>query len=482
MSDVMAPDGTVISSSQVDPEEYDPKSYDPKIGVVVSIQPSDDVDNLSSAASKDGRGHRHECQVVVYDEDQQSNMLLEHVVIPPRNRSNYDDYDEDLPIGTKGTLSKSDLPPNWKNIPITDLDGDMCLVQFIGGSRERPYISDWWPHPANRLDPATSGQASLQQVDLNQQRSRVFRRVNGVEQLLTAQGDVYFDTSKAGSKIDLKGTKPVRREVTKGGSIQIDIKASQQLEFNWNAPVEGLKTGSNTQSQERESQRPHLDHSKATGTPAARGTDETILRFKKQEGTVSTGKMVIYCHTKGDGDGFFMATAEEGVVIGQGETGETLAMLAIADGKITLSTPEGANITLQDDAVSVTTKDKASVTLSGDQASLVAPGGVSLGTATPVDSVVLGTLFMTTYLPVLNFLDAVLKAAQGPVAALTATKQAAGTIGSGNALVPLFDAILDSGKLTQWLTAALAHGAAAPAPASTPLTTPWLSKLVSASK
>jgi hypothetical protein len=483
---MLNPDGSVTSSSQEEPEEfvYDQETYGTMLGIVISVQPSDDKGNLTASVETDQRGYRHEATVLITSSgNTEPNMLLENVVIPPKARSNHDDYDEDLPVGVSQVLDGQKLTQNWANIDPAMLDGDYCVIQFLGGSLEKPYIANWWPHPKNKIDPATSGQASYAQFDTTKKRSRKFQRVNGVERLVTAEGDVYLDTSRAGSKLDLSGDKPVRKEVTNGGSVQVDIKSGQQLELNWNAFVEGLKAGSNSQSQEREVQRSHLSHN-ATGSPPARSTGDTILRFKRQEGTVSTGKMVIYCHKNGGGDGFAMMTAEDGVVIGQGEAGAELATLAMAEGKITISTPDGDNITLDSDAVSVSTQSGGAVTLSGDKASVIAPGGLSLGTATPSDAVVVGTLFMLTYLPVLNALQKVLTAAQGPIATLTAAVDppGSGSINNGNALVPLWDAILKDGKMTELVTVALAHGTAAPAPAATPPTTPWLSKLVSTSK
>jgi len=476
MSDVINPDGSVISGSQIEHEEIDPKSFGSMIGIVVSVQPSDDPDNLSSASSSGKRGFRNECQVVIWDENVQSNMILENVVIPPRNRSNYDDYDEDLPVGIKGTLSQSDLPPNWKNVPISDLDGDMCVVQFIGGSRERPYISSWWPHTANRIDPATSGNDCLKQVDTTKQRSRQFRRLNGVEQTVTAQGDLYLSTAKAASTMDLSGKKPVRREVTKGGSIQVDVKASQQLEFNWNASVEGLKAGSNSQTQTREPALPHLDHSKATGTPAARGTDATILRFKKQEGTISTGKMVIYCHKDGGGDGFAMMTAEDSVVIGQGAAGDTLATISMSDGEIIIATPDGDSVSLASDKVTVATNSGASVLLQGTTAVISAGGGVSLGSSPTIDQALLGTTFLLTYSPLMIALAGFLPTFKTQVENLNKALKI-GPLDPNGHLVPLWTAIAP--LLTSVLSAAATHTSlgSVPPPAST-----WLSSLVGLSK
>lgn len=477
------PDGTVIASSQLNPEEFDYHIGGmPVIGIVISVQPSDDKGNLSSSVEDDNRGHRHEATVLVLNSAGEDNWLLENVVIPPRNRSNHDDYDEDLPVGISKVLDGSALTENWKSIDPSLLDGDYCVVNFIGGSMDMPFIQGWWPHPKNKIDPATSTRATLTQVDSNKQRTRTFRRINGVKHVINKAGDVYFSTSEAGSKLDLSGDKPVRRDVTGGGSVQINIKSSQQLEFNWNPEVEGLKAGSNSQSQTRDPDLPHLDQSKASGAPAARSVDNTIIRAKQQEITLSTGKTVIYCKESGGGDGFFMATAEDGLVIGQGASGSVLASLTMTGGGIVLSTPDGSNVTIQDDSIMISASGGAGVLLQGGSVSLISPSGISLGTAVPTDFTVLGTTFLATYLPMINAMDAVLKAAQAPVAALTATKQAVGTIGTGNALVPLFDAILDSGKLTALITTYLAHTLAAPAPAATVVTTPWLSKTVSVAK
>lgn len=376
------PDGTVVSSSQqaVADFDIDQRSAIPMLGTVISVQPSDSKGNLTASVESDQRGYRHEATVLITSAgDYEPYLLLENVVIPPRNRSNYDDYDEDLPVGVSAALDGSVVTENWAQIDPALMDGDCCVVNFIGGNLDKPFIQNWWPHPKNKIDPATSGQACLTQFDPMKKRSRRFRRSNGVTQVTTKDGDTYFDTSQAGSRMDMSGKKPLRKEIAKGGSVQVNVKTGQQMELNWNPTVEGLKAGSNSQSQSRENDLPHLSHDKAVGTtPAARSISDTILRFKKQEGTISTGKMVLRCHKDGGGAGFFMATGDEGVVIGQGASGEVLASLSISDGKVLLSTPEGDNLSLSSNQIVATTTGGASVQLDGSSAVINAAGGISL--------------------------------------------------------------------------------------------------------
>lgn len=405
------PDGSVTSASQIDPDEFDPHVGGmPVVGIVVSVQPSDDKGNLAASVEDDQRGYRHEATVVVTNSGGEDNWILSNVVIPGRNRSNYDDYDEDLPVGVSKLLNGKPLTENWKTVDPALLDGDYCVVNFIGGDVDMPFIQNWWPHPKNKIDPATSGAACLTQFDPTKTRSRTFRRINGVKQVINKGGDVYFSTSEAGSRIDLSGKKPVRRDVTKGGSVQVNVKSSQQLEFNWNAEVEGLQAGSNSKTQTRDPDLPHLDHTKATKAPPARSTDATILRFKQQEATISTGKAVIRCHEDGGGDGFFMATGDSGVVIGQGASGEVLASLSISEGELLLSTPDGDNIALSSDQIAISASGGSSVVLQGTSIAINAAGGVTIGTATGAQPVINGTVYNTAETALLALLTAVVVA------------------------------------------------------------------------
>lgn len=385
MAEVDLPDGSVYSSSQLSMavDMAHTELTKPMVGVILSVNPSDDPDNLTAAVEvSNQKGWRHECRVLIMDANAEPNLYLENVVIPPEGHSGVDNYEEDLPRGVIRSLDGKTLSEHFKDHDITRLDAEWCVINFVGGSVDRPFIMNWWHHPLNKHDPSSSGQAldgdSLKQVNLQKNKLRTFRRINGVETLVTPEGDVYFNTAGANSKIDVLPTVK-RMGVKKGGSIQVNVKTTQQMEFNWNTPVEGLKAGSNTAFQSREESLPHLKApAKPVGTPKARSTNKTIVRFKEDEGTISTGKMVVYCHGNGDENGFFMATGESGVVIGQGASGKVLASLAINDGEITLSTPEGDNIALSADQIAATTKGGASAVLQGSSVAISAASGISL--------------------------------------------------------------------------------------------------------
>ena len=155
-------DGTVSAASQYVVNELTEsmKMTHPMIGIVLSVQPSDSPDNLTSCITEDDRGWRHECSVLIVDNNSAPNLLLENVVIPPSSHSGLDNFDEDLPRGIdKDLITGEIIPANFSNIDFTDIDAEWCVVDFIGGTIDKPYIQNWWYHPRNNYDPATCGKA-----------------------------------------------------------------------------------------------------------------------------------------------------------------------------------------------------------------------------------------------------------------------------------------------------------------------------------
>jgi hypothetical protein len=385
MSEIELPDGSIYSSSQLSfaMDKAHENLTTPMVGVILAVNPSDDSDNLTAAVEPSNqKGWRHECTVLIMDANSEPNLYLENVVVPPGCHSGVDNYEEDLPRAVIRSLDGKKLSEHFKDHDITRLDAEWCVVNFIGGNVDKPFITNWWHHPLNKHDSASSGQAldgkSLTQVNLKKNKLRKFRRINGVQLLVSPEGDIYLDTSEANSKLDVL-PKVKRMGVKKGGSLQINIKTTQQMEFNWNTAVEGLKAGSNSSSQSREESLPHAKApALPTGNPKARETTKTIVRFKEDEGTVSTGKLVLYCHGKGGESGTFLVTADDGVVIGQGASGEVLASLSISDGELVLSTPDGDNIALSSDQIAATTKGGASAVLQGNSVAINAASGISL--------------------------------------------------------------------------------------------------------
>jgi len=294
------PDGSVTASAQYGDSIIDEDMLvtGSMIGLILSVNPSDNEDNLSSGVTSDDRGWRNECRVLIVDANSEPNLILENVVIPPSSHSGLDNFDEDLPRGlNKDLIGGMEVPEHFAGIDVSELDAEWCVVNFVGGSIDRPYIENWWNHPRNNYDQATSGGDFLTQVDIKKNKFRKVRRINGTKLVVSQKGDIYIDTTEANANFVLD-KKPTRKEYDPGGSIQIDVKKTQQLEFNWNKPVEGLSASSDDDNQTRDPSLPHYKHSK--GAPAAREKTRTYIRGKEYDVLVHTSKLAIVGEAGGE--------------------------------------------------------------------------------------------------------------------------------------------------------------------------------------
>ena len=114
-------------------------------GVVIDVFPADDEEgNRSSWQSEDRKGFHHECSVLVINDGASSYMVLPHVVIPPSNPSGMDDYSERLPRPSTCLTTGEALTSGLAQTDPYDLDGDMCVVGFIGGMIDQPFIISWF--------------------------------------------------------------------------------------------------------------------------------------------------------------------------------------------------------------------------------------------------------------------------------------------------------------------------------------------------
>lgn len=371
LTELFDANGNVITSSQLRFEDDDRYRHTTVTmeGIVVAVKPSDDSDNLSSNNTSDKRGFRHECTVLIVDVDGEPCLLLENVVIPPRQHSGIDDFEEDLPRGVTGHVDKQKLSANWKHLDWSRLDGEHCIVSFLGNNIDKPYISNWWPHPANKFDPATSGQACLTQVDPKKNLSRAMRRVNGTLQMVTKDGDIYVNTNEAASTVEIT-PKYKRFLKDKGGSIQVDIKKSQQLEINWNIPVEGLKAGSTSASQEREADLPHVDHSKAVAamTPDKRETSRTFIRHTQFSMFEKTSNYTIWCEdtsSNGGEEGNIAVLADDRIDLFVRKGSDPTVDIHVEKGVIQLLNDDGTRVDVLNDAVHIVTKSGGRISIEG---------------------------------------------------------------------------------------------------------------------
>lgn len=402
-------DGNIISSSQIyyDIDHADKNMAYPMEGIIIEVKPSDDPDNLTSTVATDKRGWRHECTVLIVDADGEPNLLMDNVVIPPKNHSGIDNYDEDLPRGVTGHIDKEQLNAEWKQIDISRLDGEHCVVNFIGGNLDKPFIMSWWPHPANKFDPATSGQACLEQSDPKKNLFRSVRRVNGVLWAINRDGDVYFDTNEASSVVEIseKGKGYTRNLKDKGGSVQVNIKKNKQLEVNWNKPIEGLKAGSNSNEQTRDSDLPHADHGKAiaASTPQKRETTRTFFRHKEFEMFEKTSQFNVYCQnteSNGGKKGDYTILADDSVNIFVKNSSGTVTTISVTNDGIQIVGNDGTQFNINADEIKMATKSGGFLSLAAKamaaDAKVDLSGPLAVG-GTSGEPVVLGTTFTTAF-------------------------------------------------------------------------------------
>lgn len=242
---ILTIDGTISQqSTTVDRGDYrDHAITFPMMGVVLAVYPSDSPDNRSAMQSEERRGYTHECDVLILADESSAYTLIRNVIVTSPHPIGVDDYAEKLPRPSSALVNGEEYNDLLQRIDPYELDGDWCVVGFIGGRIWNPFVVTWWPHARNVVDPATSG-LGLEGRTLEQDR-RYFRRVNGVESLITSNGDVVISTALAGGEVVLGGEVEAgrfKRDVDEdiGGAVRLEIKTSQALEITFDEPKEGV--------------------------------------------------------------------------------------------------------------------------------------------------------------------------------------------------------------------------------------------------
>lgn len=381
---LFTPDGNVVSSSQTEAEEWlKGQSMPILLGIVLSVRVSDDERNYSAQNKEDNRGNRHECVVLATDYlGKQPDLLIPNVIIPPSRHSGIDNFEEDLPRGCSSTVDGSEYNDNFTNIDYSLLDGEWCLVGFVGGNIESPFIIGWWPHPSNVFDPATSGQgndgSSLAQFEEKKNKSRFVRRINGSTILVNREGSLYLDTSEANSTVKVTNGKLTRTLVDKGGHIQVDISQKAQFELNWNEKEHRnprLGAGSTSASPQTDVDLPHNDQP-VSGQPKPRETTRTFIRGKEYELLFKTSNLSVFCED-GDQDGELVVQAQTGVTIAQQPSGGTAATISIRDGQIQVVGSDGSQVNVLPDEIQIVTASGGLLDLNAQNLTVAAQVDVS---------------------------------------------------------------------------------------------------------
>jgi len=422
---IIDPNGTVIPASHMEDPAHHAigKSVFPVLGVILRVYPSDEAPgNQTAETSPQQRGVRHECTVLAAADYGTPDRLIDNVIIPPQQHSGMDNFEEDLPRGCSKFLDGSAYKADFDGVDITQLDGEWCVVNFIGGDSHFPYIPNWWPHARNNIDPATSGQTPISssvpflvQADTKKNRARKISRVNGVLTLINRDGSVYLDTSEAGRSVSVEESKKKTSQVAKGGHIQVDVKPSAQLEINFNVRkgpdfVPGglflgvekgprLGAGSSTNKPVHDPDLPHDDQPFTETEPRPRETIRTFTRTKEYEILEKTSSYNISCKNTADvkgKKGEFVVIADD--VINLSISGSKATSISISSGQIVISNNDGSQVSITKDKVMLATASGGLVAVIGGDTLITGgqtaiQGPVSIGAGPLAQPVVKATSY-----------------------------------------------------------------------------------------
>jgi len=197
----------------------------PVVGIVTKIYYTDDIKNPSGIewgqyrcrksdepSKSTTKGVSVVCDVIVCFSNTASSFPLARVPVIQR-KSGFDNYSEEYPNPS------SNYDQYLANkVSFSDLDGDAVFIQFIGGRKDRPVITGWYP--TNVFDPAA--------VEDGQ---RYFRRHQGTKQIFDKEGNYTLDTTEASSTIDpIYRTRGEAPEV--GGDVTVKVKKNRTVRLD----------------------------------------------------------------------------------------------------------------------------------------------------------------------------------------------------------------------------------------------------------
>lgn len=381
----------VQQAMTVDPGDYAALNLSrPMLGIILSVNPADSVANRSAFQTGDYRGQFATATVLVVRDGRDVYLPLDNVVITPDYVSGLDSYYERLPRGCSNDIRGNALNSTPTNI--WELDGDWCVVGWLGGSMDSPFILRWWPHPRNPHDPATSGRADPlhpAQSSTLDQRNRHFVRVNGVEYLVTNRGDIYLSTTRANSALSFgsdlspeEGRFRRTLDADNGGSVKIWVKPSQIFELDFNEQEEGIGV--------EDLQEDQLSQTNPGGRHTSNGVkDNTFLKLSKDRAYFTVAEEIKLNSKKR-----ILLTSQEETTL---TIGQDLTLDVTGDMSVTVDGSSTASITgdlswstqgncdlASDQTIDIVGENvelsSRSSTIGGTASIVVSPAGVVLGT------------------------------------------------------------------------------------------------------
>ncbi len=350
---IISSDRTPIQQGlATDPIDYKHYQMDGlMLGVILEVYPSDAETNRTARQSDQRRGFYHEAKVFLVNTNASTNLIVDHVVICPSVPTGLDDYYEHLPRGSSSRVDGARFSTTGAGIDPYDLDGDWCVVGFLGSSLDQPFIVTWWPHPRNFYDAATSGNGNADRSGnphALEQQDRYFRRVNGVEHTITGAGDVYLSTTYANSSLQFspdrratKGRFPRGLDSENGGSVLVEIKPTQTLELAWDPQIDGAGVRRGNEPELPQTNPPPTSRQNASTQPR----DEMYVKITRDTfrvdtptefGVHSKSRVRIFCDDTTTINASNLLELESQEVTIKGTTSVTLdgAQIALGDGAI----------------------------------------------------------------------------------------------------------------------------------------------------
>lgn len=267
------------------------------LGVILQVYQSDHPLNRGGVQNASQRSPHWEAEVFILNDTLDSSFRIPNVVIPPQGASGVDNYHEELPRGCSIMQDGSQYRSNLGGIDPEKLDGDMCVVGFIGGSIDQPYMICWWPHHGNLLDSATAGfpvtdgtSGELKDSKVLNQGRRLFKRYQGAKLTITDKGSLFIDTNESGSSMESSNNQFTRKTNDEGGDIQVDVKKNRKFEINFN-PIVPLPKSEPSLSQKNPPD---------SGNDGTRSDDQTAVNLTQDQISLIAGKVVeILAKTEG---------------------------------------------------------------------------------------------------------------------------------------------------------------------------------------
>ena len=202
------------------------------LGIVLNIKASDSAVNKSAGEINSQRGYRTEAEVLIINDGGDAAFPVPDCVILPSGASGIDNFHEELPTASDYLIDGSRWDGNM-NVDTDKLVGDRCIVAFIGGHTSQPVILSSYPHPSNRHDPATQGEAEGTLV----QGRRLLKRYAGAKITITSKGSIFVDTNESNSLLSAQKGASERKKREEGGDIVLDVKPGRRLEIDFNPSV-----------------------------------------------------------------------------------------------------------------------------------------------------------------------------------------------------------------------------------------------------